>query len=69
MPTPRPASAGRRGPIARQPAKAPSGYRIDDRTKFELQAAAFFTGCELTLQSVLDLAVAEFLDRLRQVKG
>jgi hypothetical protein len=66
MPTPRPASAGRRGPIARRPAKAPTGYRIDERTKFELQAAALYTGCDPTLQSVLDLAVAEFLERLRR---
>jgi hypothetical protein len=69
MPTIRPASAGSRGPIARQPARTPTGYRIDDRTRFELQAAALFTGCDPKLQSVLDLAVAEFLDRLKQAEG
>jgi hypothetical protein len=59
MPTSRPASAGRRGPIARQPARTPTGFRVDDRTRFELQAAALYTGCD-NLQSVLDLAVTEF---------
>jgi hypothetical protein len=32
------------------------------------QAAALYTGCD-SLQSVLDLAVAEFLKRLNQVEG
>jgi hypothetical protein len=68
MPRPRPESAGRRGPIARQPQKSQTGFRIDDRTRFELQAAALYVGCE-NLQAVLDLAVREFLDRMKQVQG
>ena len=68
MPTPRPASGGSRGPVARQPRRTPTGYRIDDRTRFVLRAAALYTGCD-NLQGVLDLAVAEFLDRLKDVKG
>jgi hypothetical protein len=68
MPRSRPESAGRRGPIARQPQRRPTGFRIDDRTRFELQAAALYVGCD-NLQAVLDLAVGEFLDRLRQVEG
>ena len=31
--------------------------------------AALFTGCDAKLQSMLDLAVTEFLDRLKQVEG
>lgn len=69
MPMSRPVSAGRRGPLARQPSRMPTGFRIDDRTRFELQAAALYTGCNSNLQSVLDLAVAEFLERLKQVEG
>lgn len=61
-------SAGSRGPIARQPRKSPTGFRIDPRTQFELQAAALFTGCS-TLQGVLELAVNEFLENLRQQAG
>jgi hypothetical protein len=69
MPTARPESAGRRGPIARHPVRTPTGYRIDDRTRFELQVAAPFAGCDSKLQSILDLAIAEFLDRIRGEKG
>jgi hypothetical protein len=68
MPMSRPARAGRRGPIARQPPKTPSGFRVDDRTRFELQAAALYTGCD-NLQCVLDRAVTEFLERLRAEEG
>jgi hypothetical protein len=68
MPRSRPETAGRRGPIAKEPQKRPTGFRIDDRTRFEMQAAALYVGCE-NLQAVLDLAVGEFLDRLKQVEG
>ncbi len=68
MPTSRPANAGRRGPIARQPAKTPTGFRVDDRTRFELQAAALYTGSD-TIQAVLDIAVTEFLDRMELEDG
>lgn len=68
MPTSRPATAGRRGPVARQPTRSPTGFRIDDRTRFELQAAALYTGCD-NLQAVLDIAVAEFLDRMKREGG
>lgn len=68
MPQPRPSNAGSRGPVARHPSLAPTGFRVADRTRFELQAAGLFTG-RATLQAVLDLAVAEFLERLRGVEG
>jgi hypothetical protein len=68
MPTSRPATAGRRGPVARQPTRTPTGFRVDDRTRFELQAAALYTGCD-NIQAVLDLAVAEFLERMRREEG
>lgn len=61
-------SAGSRGPIGRQPTLSPSGYRVSDRQRFELRMAALFTGQE-SLQDVINLAVTEFLDRLRGVPG
>jgi hypothetical protein len=68
MPPDRPASAGARGPIRREPAKFVTGYRITDRRRFELKAAALFTGAD-GLQAVIDLAVDDFLDHLRTVPG
>ena len=68
MATQRPASAGRRGPIRASPPTAPSGYRISEQRRFELQGAAWFTGTQ-TLQAVIDLAVSEFLDRVRDEPG
>jgi hypothetical protein len=68
MPVDRPSNAGSRGPVRREPASSPSGYRISDRRRFELQAAALFTGAT-GLQGVIDLAVTEFLDRQRKVPG
>lgn len=67
-PASRPRSAGSRGPIGRQPTLSPSGYRVTDRQRFELRMAALFTGQE-SLQDVINLAVTEFLDRLRGVPG
>jgi hypothetical protein len=60
--------AGSRGPISRQPALSPTGYRVSDRRRFELRMAAMFTGQE-SLQDVIDLAVGEFLDHLRSSPG
>jgi hypothetical protein len=68
MPTDRPASAGRRGPLRREPTKSPTGYRVTDRRKFELKAAALFTGID-GLQDVIDLAVEQFLDQMHTVPG
>lgn len=68
MPVDRPASAGARGPVRREPVLAASGYRIDERRRFELQAAALFTDAN-GLQGVIDLAVTEFLERMRDVPG
>lgn len=64
----RPATAGTRGPIGRQPALAPTGYRVSDRRRFELRMAALFTGQD-ALQDVIDLAVTEFLERLHGSPG
>lgn len=64
----RPVSAGARGPLRTKPPSAPTGYRVDDRRRFELHMAGTFTGRE-TLQGVIDLAVDEFLERLRRAPG
>lgn len=61
----RPATAGSRGPISRQPTLSPTGYRVSDRRRFELQMAALFTS-QHSLQETIDSAVTEFLDRLRK---
>lgn len=68
MPSTRPTTAGVRGPVAKTPPTAPSGYRVDDRTRFELQAAALYTG-HRNLQGVIDLAVREFLTGLHDIEG
>lgn len=68
MPKDRPASAGRRGPLPREPAKSPCGYRITDRRRFELKAAVLFTGAD-GLQGVIDLAVDQFLASVGTVPG
>ncbi|MBM7784800.1 hypothetical protein JOD67_001480 [Tenggerimyces flavus] len=68
MPTNRPHGAGRRGPVAREPVLSPTGYRISERTKFELVAAMSYTGAT-TLQAVIDIAVAEFLERMGTTPG
>jgi hypothetical protein len=67
-PAARPATAGSRGPIGRKPRLSPTGYRVSDRRRFELRMASVFTGQE-SLQDVVDLAVTEFLDRLRARPG
>ena len=64
----RPTAAGSRGPVGRQPSLSPTGYRVSDRRRFELRMAGMFTGHE-SLQDIIDLAVTEFLDRLRQQPG
>lgn len=64
----RPVSAGARGPVRKKPPTAPTGYRVDHRRRFALQMAGAFTGRE-TLQGVIDLAVDEFLARLRKAPG
>jgi hypothetical protein len=62
------AEARRRGPKPDPDRGTPSGYRLTDRTRFELQAAALFVGTH-SLQDTISLAVEEFLDRLRTVDG
>ena len=68
MPSDRPVGAGARGPIGRHPRPLPTGYRVVERRRFELLMAGRFTGHE-TLQAVIDLAVGEFLDRMRKEPG
>ena len=58
----------RRGPKPNPDRGTPSGHRITDRTRFELQAAALFVGTN-SLQDTIALAVEEFLTRLRAVDG
>lgn len=62
------AEARRRGPKPNPDRGTPSGYRLTDRTRFELQTAALFVGTN-SLQDTISLAVEEFLDRLRAVDG
>jgi hypothetical protein len=61
----RPATAGSRGPVGRPEKLTPSGYRVSDRRRFELRAAGPYIGAE-SLQEIIDLAVTEFLNRLRE---
>lgn len=58
----------RRGPKPNPDRGTPSGYRLTDRTRFELQVAALFVGTN-SLQDTISLAVEEFLNRLRTVDG
>ncbi len=58
----------RRGPKPNPDRGKPSGYRITDRTRFELQAAALFVGTN-SLQDTIALAVEEFLSQQRDVEG
>ena len=61
--TARPATAGSRGPIGRQPTLSPTGYRVSARRRNELLMAGRFTDLG-SLQDIIDLAVTEFLERL-----
>lgn len=60
----RPENAGSRGPVGRKPVLSPTGYRVSDRRRFELRMAGSYMGKE-SLQDIIDLAVTQFLDRLR----
>lgn len=46
----------------------PTGYRATDRQRFALRVAGTFVGTK-NLQETINLAVDEFLDRQRQVRG
>lgn len=59
---------GRRGPKPNPNRGTPSGYRLPDRTRFELQMAATFIGTS-SLQDTIAVAVEEFLEKMRQVEG
>lgn len=58
----------RRGPKPNPNRGTPSGYRIGDRARFEMQMAASFVGTQ-TLQDTIDAAVQEFLARMHRVPG
>lgn len=58
----------RRGPNPDPERGEPSGFRISERTRFELRMAAMFVGTD-SLQATIALAVREFLGRMRQVDG
>jgi hypothetical protein len=58
----------RRGPKPNPNRGTPSGYRLTDRTRFELQTAALFVGTD-SLQDTIALAVDEFVSRMREVEG
>lgn len=61
----RPANAGKRGPVRTLPDRRPTGYRIDDDTRDELDAARILDSAA-SLQAVLDLAVAAYLTKKRR---
>lgn len=65
---PEEALRGRRGPKPNPNRGSPSGYRVTDRTRFELQVAALFVGTA-NLQGTIAVAVDEFLARMREVDG
>jgi hypothetical protein len=58
----------RRGPKPNPDRGQPSGYRITERTRFELQMAAAFVGTD-SLQGTIATAVEEFLTRVRGTEG
>lgn len=58
----------RRGPKPNPNRGSPSGYRLNDRTRFELQIAAAFVGTT-SLQDTIALAVDEFLEKMHDVEG
>lgn len=58
----------RRGPKPNPNRGSPSGYRVTDRTRFELQVAAAFVGTT-SLQDTITLAVTDFLARMREIDG
>lgn len=59
---------GRRGPKPNPNRGTPSGYRLSDRTRFELQMAATFIGTS-SLQDTIGVAVKEFLEKMHHVEG
>ena len=58
----------RRGPKPNPNRGTPSGYRIDARTRFEMQMAASFVGTQ-SLQDTIGVAVGEFLAGMHGVPG
>jgi len=62
------AASKRRGPTPNPDRGTPSGYRVSARTRFELGMAQSFLGTR-TLQETIDVAVHEFLERLRTEEG
>lgn len=60
-----PQTRARRGPKPNPDRGDPIGYRITARTRFELQVAAAFVGTT-SHQDTIDVAVQEFLNRLRE---
>lgn len=63
-----PAPARKRGPKPNPERGTPSGFRINARTRFELEMASLFVGTR-SLQETIDLAVGEWLQELRKVPG
>lgn len=60
----RPEGSGRRGPLPRHPKRRPTGFRIDDQTRLQLEVAMALFGAR-SLQGILDIAVTEYLERKR----
>lgn len=56
------------GPKDAETSMSPTGYRCTDATRYELIAAGLFSD-EVGMQAIIDVAVQEFLDRMRQTEG
>jgi hypothetical protein len=63
-----PPQAHRRGPKPNPDRGKTTGYRATARTRFELQVAGPFVD-GANLQETVDIAVSEFLERMRAVAG
>ncbi|MEU0511249.1 hypothetical protein ACWEKJ_30415 [Amycolatopsis thermoflava] len=59
---------GRRGPKPNPDRGTPTGYRVPERIRFELQMAATFIGTT-SLQETIAVAVEEFLQRMHRIDG
>lgn len=58
----------RRGPKPKADRGTNTGFRINDRTRFELELAQPFVGAH-SMQEILTIAIDEFITRMNDVPG